>query len=138
MLGPRIVRDLFAMRTPKRSEEKTLIISRDGATLLDSHERSIKPLIQAIGLLGPTPDCIIFDRTVGLAAAKLHLLLEPKAVYAHRMSKDAIALYREQDIEYHAECVVETIIENKRTCPLELLARRHETDELLEILAEFS
>ena len=82
--------------------------------------------------------CTIFDRTVGLAAAKLHCELEPRSVYAHVMSREAQEFFRSNGIEYHTVQTVETIIANDRTCPLEVLARRHEAEELLEILSEFS
>lgn len=138
MFGPRIARDLFHLRSTRIAKEKTLIISRDGKTYIESNGRSIRPLVEAIILLEELEGCIIYDRTVGLAAAKLHLELEPKIVYARRMSREAQELYREHGIEFHAHETVETIIANKRTCPLEILARRHDTGELLEILNEFS
>ena len=138
MFGPRIARDLFNLRSTRSSEEKTLIISRAGRTYIESNGRSIRPLVEAIALLDRLEGCTIFDRTVGLAAAKLHLELEPRAVYAHIMSREAQELFRLHDIAFHTRQTVETIIANERTCPLEVLARRHEADELLEILSEFS
>lgn len=138
MLGPRIVRDLLELRTPRRSRERTLIVSRNARTFVDSNQRSIRPLVEAVLLLGELPGCTIYDRTAGLAAAKLHALLEPKAVYAQRMSREAQAFYRANGIEFHCEQVVETIIskDKARTDALEVLARRHEAAELLAILTE--
>ena len=138
MFGPRIARDLFELRSTRTSKDKTLIITRDGKTYIESNGRSIRPLVQAVTLLERLENCIIFDRTVGLAAAKLHLELEPKAVYAHRMSREAQEFFRAHGVEFHTRQTVETIIANKRTCPLEVLARRHDSVELLEILSEFS
>ena len=138
MFGPRIARDLFDLRSNRTSKEKTLIISRDGTVFIESNGRSIRPLVEAVLILGSLEECIIYDRTVGLAAAKLHLELGPKSVYARIMSREAQDLYRSHGIEFHAHETVETIIANDRTCPLEILARRHKTDELLEILGEFS
>lgn len=139
MLGPRIVRDLLELRSPRKSRERTLIISRDARTYIDSNQRSIRPLVEAVLLLGELPGCTIYDRTVGLAAAKLHATLEPKAVFAQRMSREAQEFYRANGIEFHCEQVVETIIsrDRARTDALEVLARRHESAELLDILTEF-
>ncbi|MFT4307948.1 MAG: DUF1893 domain-containing protein [Candidatus Woesearchaeota archaeon] len=138
MFGPRIARDLFNLRSTRKAEEKTLVISRGTKTYIESNGRSIRPLVEAIALLDRLEGCTIFDRTVGLAAAKLHLELEPGSVYAHVMSREAQEFFEAHGIPFYAHRTVETIIANERTCPLEVLARRHEADELLEILSEFS
>ena len=138
MFGPRIARDLFNLRSSRKAEEKTLVISRGTKTYIESNGRSIRPLVEAIALLDRLEGCTIFDRTVGLAAAKLHLELEPRSVYAHVMSREAQEFFKAHGIPFYAHRTVETIIANERTCPLEVLARRHEADELLEILSEFS
>jgi hypothetical protein len=138
MFGPRIARDLFNLRSTRSAPEKTLIISRGNTTYIESNGRSIRPLVEAIALLDRLEGCTIFDRTVGLAAAKLHLELEPREVHARVMSREAQELFRAHGITYSAQRTVETIIANHRTCPLEVLARRHGADELLEILSEFS
>lgn len=119
------------------SNDCTLIMIRHGHVILESSKRTLRPLVEALSLLNDWNSVIVYDKTVGLAAAKLHSLLEPKVIYTDMITKDAIKFLQDNHIEFHYNKCVEVILgDSKKTCPNEILARKLDAEELYEILLD--
>lgn len=115
----------------------TLIYSSSGRVIVESEGRSIRPAIEAILIIRECANLIVYDKTLGLAAAKLHSLVDPKAIYSERMTREARDFLTLNGIEHHYKDLVETLItEEKKTCPFEILAREHDAEELYDLLLE--
>jgi hypothetical protein len=136
-MNPYGMRDIGIAELFSSSNDCTLIFSHSGKTIIESKQKTLRPLVEAITLINKCNKIIVYDKTIGLAAAKLHSLLNPHQVYASIMSKEAAEFLKKNGIPYHCHKLVEVIItENKRTCPYDILARRHDAEELYDVLKE--
>jgi len=108
-----------------------------GSIILESSQNTLRPLVEALSLLNRWNNLIVYDKTVGLAAAKLHSILSPMMIYADLISKEAIKFLQDNNIEYHYNKCVEVILgDEKKTCPNEILARELDAEELHAALVE--
>jgi hypothetical protein len=93
-----------------------------------SSEQFLKPLFLCIKeFMGKKRQCILYDRAIGLAAAKLiaysGMFSEANCAVA---SEDALAFLKKRGINASAEKVVPAILNRDKTaqCPMELLAEK--------------
>lgn len=128
------MRDIRVAEFLTATHESTLIFSRAGKILIESKQKTLRPLVEAVSLLTKCSRMTAYDKTLGLAAAKIHSLLNPMQIYSSIMSKEACDFLRQNGIPFHYHKIVETIIEDERTCRYEIMARRHDAEELYEIL----
>ncbi|MFT4309322.1 MAG: DUF1893 domain-containing protein [Candidatus Woesearchaeota archaeon] len=131
------MRDVRVAEFLASSIDSTLIFSKSGKILLESREKTLRPLIEAVSLITKCNRMIVYDKTLGLAAAKIHSLLNPLHIYSSIMSKEAVQFLKLNGIPFHYHKLVEVIItEEKKTCPYDALARDYDAEELYEILRE--
>ena len=119
------------------SHDSTLIFSRAGKILIESDQKTLRPLIEAVSLMTRCNKMIVYDKTLGLAAAKIHSLLNPLHIYCSIMSTEAKEFLQLNGIPFHYHKLVEVIIsDEKKTCSYEVLARKYDAEELYELLRE--
>lgn len=92
-----------------------------GLITCSSMERGIKPLMQWLWDGKKLAGYSAADRIVGRAAAFLYILLGVKAVYATVMSRGAIELLEENDIQVVFDTATDSIRNRTNTgmCPME-------------------
>ncbi|MEM2094753.1 MAG: DUF1893 domain-containing protein [Candidatus Bathyarchaeia archaeon] len=107
----------------QKLDELSLIILKDGKTLLESKEEGMRPLLVALRRFGRTGlrGTVIADKVVGKAAALLISYIDPKTLYCGTLSQSAIDVLRRHRISYHAVDVVPEILNRSgdERCPFE-------------------
>ena len=83
--------------------------------------RGVKPLVQWLDQKLDVRGAYAADKVVGRATAFLYVLLGVKAVYAHVISKPALAVLENNQIQAEYGTLVDNIINRKGTgiCPFE-------------------
>ena len=83
--------------------------------------RGVKPLVQWLDQKLDAKSAYAADKVVGRATAFLYVLLGVKAVYAHVISKPALAVLENNQIQAEYGTLVDNIINRKGTgiCPFE-------------------
>lgn len=92
-----------------------------GSTVYTSTLRGVKPLVQWLENGTDMKGFYAADKVIGKATAFLYVLLGVRAVYAHVISKSALAVLQENKIEVQCGTLVENIINRKGDgiCPFE-------------------
>lgn len=92
-----------------------------GSTVYTSTLRGVKPLVQWLESGTDLSGFSAADKVVGKATAYLYVLLRVEAVYAHVISKSALAVLRFHGILCQYETLAENIINRKGDgiCPFE-------------------
>ena len=92
-----------------------------GSTVYTSTLRGVKPLMQWLENGTDMKGFYAADKVIGKATAFLYVLLGVRAVYAHVISKSALAVLQENKIEVQYGTLVENIINRKGDgiCPFE-------------------
>lgn len=101
---------------------KTCVLVNNKKIIYESIENSVKPLVKYIFHNGiPKSGTILIDKIVGFAIANIILYCNIKTVYAKVISKPALKLLEENQIEVYFEEVVENILryDKKDICPME-------------------
>lgn len=101
-------------------ENCTCVLVR-GESILKSHERGIKPLMQWMEQGIDLRNFCAADKVVGKATAFLYAHLGIRSVYAPVMSRSAVQVLEQYGIEYHCDEIVEAIFNRSRDgfCPME-------------------
>lgn len=114
----------------------TLIVRKDSQVIFRSNDSGIKGLVLASkkGLLKGT---VIYDKTVGLAAAKIAVFSKAKKLYALLASKLALAFCQEKKVPLRTEKIVEKIYDFKKEneCHLEKMAQK--IDNVSDLIKHF-
>ncbi len=101
---------------------KTCFILRDGEIIFSSSERGVKPIMDFYNEFGTskTPLTIV-DKIMGKGAIVLAILVGAKSIVTPTMSKDALTLVKEYNLEYYTKNIVPYIINrtNDGRCPIE-------------------
>ncbi|MCI6714185.1 MAG: DUF1893 domain-containing protein [Lachnospiraceae bacterium] len=102
------------------SEGYTCVLC-SGSTVYTSALRGVKPLVQWLKNGTDVKGFYAADKVVGKATAFLYVLLGVQAVYAHVISRPALAVLKENGIEVQYGTLVENIINRKGDgiCPFE-------------------
>lgn len=108
----------------------SLVLVHSDKIIFSSSKSGLRPLIECIEYCKqhkPGSDCTLYDKVIGLAAARLivHSGLI-SLVNTPVMSKEAKKLLAENGIKASAEKIVERILNNERTgvCPMEQRAEK--------------
>ena len=96
-------------------------VIRKGEDMHYSTFRGVKPLVQWLDQKLDAKDAYAADKVVGRATAFLYVLLGVKAVYAHVISRPALAVLENNQILVQYGTLVDNIINRKGTgiCPFE-------------------
>jgi len=96
---------------------------RDDEVLFSSEKKGLRPLVECISeMKGKVDDAILYDRAIGLAAAKLIVYSGfIIRVITPLMSKKAKVFLDDNKIETEYEKIVDTILNSDKTdsCPME-------------------
>ena len=101
---------------------KTCFILRDEKIIFSSNERGVKPIMDFYKEFGVSKiPLTIVDKIMGKGAIVLAILVGATTVVTPTMSKDALTLVKEYNLEYYAENIVPFIINrtNDGRCPIE-------------------
>lgn len=115
--------DMHNARAKLASGRFTCVLCRDGHTIT-STARGVRPLVELLEH-GSLPGYSAADKVVGKATAFLYVLLNVRAVYAPVMSRSAIQVLLEHDIEVLYDTAVDAIFNRDRSgfCPMETAVR---------------
>ena len=92
-----------------------------GETVYTSTFRGVKPLVQWLDRKLDVKGFSAADKVIGRATAFLYVLLEVQEVYAHVISKPALAVLEAHGVQVQYGTLVENIINRAGTgiCPFE-------------------
>ena len=116
---------------PDFSEYKLLLL-KDGKEVYKSNHDGLRPLIYCIRECKDLKDCLLFDKVIGLAAARLILHTGIiKEIKAGLASEPAIELLRKNNVKIESQEVVKNILRMDRTdvCPREKKALTMSNEE---------
>ena len=116
----------------------TCVLYSDGKAY-HSKLRGVKPLIEFLESGRSFAGFYAADKTVGVGAAHLYVLLGVKAVWANVMSRAALTVLKDNGIEAYCEKEVPFIINRAGTgvCPIEsALGSVKSSSEALEVIFE--
>ena len=102
------------------NNEYTCVICQ-GETVHTSTFRGVKPLVQWLDRGLDVKGFSAADKVIGRATAFLYVLLEVREVYAHVISKPALAVLESHGVQIQYGTLVENIINRAGTgiCPFE-------------------
>jgi len=107
---------------PKMEIGPSLVLMSGDQIIFTSNEGGLRPLVKCIQENMDQSNCILFDKVVGLAAARLIVFSGIiRMVTTPVVSKPAEMLLKEHDIVPEASEIVEKIMNKKNTdiCPME-------------------
>lgn len=115
----------------------SLALIKDNKIIFSSKESGLKPLIECIKKYkSKFKDCILHDKIIGLAAARLILYSAMiNLIFAEVASKPAKELLEKNSIRVDAQKIVDNILNKNKTgiCPMELKAIKTKDNELFLI-----
>lgn len=104
----------------------SLVLFKDSKIVLSSTESGLRPLIECVKKYkGEIKDCTLYDKVIGLAAAKLVVYSKVVSlVITQTCSRLAKEFLEENNIGLKAENIVDNILTEDRSaiCPMELKA----------------
>lgn len=107
-----------------KNDNYSLAVSRNGMVVFTSKKRGLHGLIETMqqNLL---KDSLVFDKTIGLAAAKICYWGNVKKIFCLIASRKAVNFLLRHRVEINAEKIVREIIgENGKKCQMEELAKK--------------
>jgi len=106
-----------------RNNRLSLLIQSDKSTVFESNKNGIRPLLEAIDLLGRhrLRGTTVADKVIGRAAALLLAYIKPRVVYCGIISQRAEEILTKYGILFHAEQSVPEICQpgSDELCPFE-------------------
>jgi hypothetical protein len=123
---PGDMEDIELARSLLEEEQWNLVIVKGGRTLLNSKERGVAPLFQAIQNMGESlHNAAAADRIVGSAVAMLCLHTGITTVYACIASQAALDMLKQQGVTITSKSIVPYISNYDGTdlCPFEKMAK---------------
>lgn len=112
----------------------SLALIKDDKILFSSEKSGLKPLIECVKeFKNKVKDCILHDKVVGLAAARLIVYSGMiNSVFTDTASEKAKELLENNNIRLDAQKIVDNILNNKKDniCPMEQKAIEIEDNEL--------
>ena len=114
------MKDLNFAKEMLLNNEYTCVICKD-ETVYTSTFRGVKPLVQWLDRNLDVKGYFAADKVIGRATAFLYVLLEVQEVYAHVISKPALAVLEAHGVQVQYGTLVENIINRAGTgiCPFE-------------------
>lgn len=106
------------------SEDLKFVLVND-EKIIKSKDKGVKPLLDLIKSKRDVSGFSAADRVVGKAAALLYLNLGIKEIYARLISKEAIDLFKKENI-YYEYMIVQPFIKNRDLtdmCPMDKSVR---------------
>ena len=112
----------------------SLALIKDDKILFSSEKSGLRPLIECVKeFKNKVKDCILYDKIVGLAAARLILYSEMiNSVFTDIVSEKGKEFLEKNNIELDSKEIVDNILNNKKDgiCPMEQKAIEIEDNEL--------
>lgn len=108
-----------------KKEKYTLVVVKDGDLLFTSKEKGIKPMYRLIiDMKERVRGASIADKVIGRGAALLSSYVNIKEVFGEVMSKEAIEVLEENNINYSFSIICDYIKNRDKTglCPIENLS----------------
>ena len=108
-----------------KKEKYTLVVVKDGDLLFTSKEKGIKPMYRLISdMKERVRGASIADKVIGRGAALLSSYVNIKEVFGEVMSKEAIEVLEENNINYSFSIICDYIKNRDKTglCPIENLS----------------
>lgn len=109
-------------------EKYSLILIHENRIIFSSEHTGLRPLLQCV-MKNKKKHCILQDRAIGLAAAKLIVYSGTiDSIIARVASRPAVELLKNNNISITAETTVDHILRKdaQGICPMELLAAKIE------------
>lgn len=106
-------------------EDYTLVVVKDGNVLFTSTERGIKPMYELVkNMKAEVKGASIADKVIGRGAALLSSYLNIGEVYGIIMSKEAIEVFKKEDINHSWETTCDYVQNRDKSglCPIEKLS----------------
>lgn len=124
-----------------RREGLSLIILKEGKTLFTSREEGMKPLFEALNILGLSTlrNGVFVDKVMGKAAVLIVSYYRAKEVQCITLSERAKTILEKQGISYYSERLIPEIMNRFGTdiCPFEkTVLKTNEPKEGFEQLFE--
>lgn len=120
-------------------QNHALVVAYDNGAVLTYDENGIKPLFNHLDRHGNFKDCYIFDKVTGKASALVLAYGGAASLHTGVLSKEAIPVLEQYNIEYTADLVVDFIVNQKKDdkCPMEkTVASIDNPEEAYKILRE--
>lgn len=115
-------------------KDRSLALIKNEKVIFESSNRGLAPLVKCIDQFkGRETGCILYDKVVGLASAKLIVYSQiVTEVYTPLISRSAQNLLSYKKIKVSADKEVPFIkrIDDASICPMELIAQRTENLDL--------
>ena len=114
---------VYTPLTILKNSRLSLLIQSDGSTVFESGKNGIRPLLEAIDLLGRhgLRGTTVADKVIGRAAALLLAYVKPRVVYCGIISQRAEGILTKYGILFYAEQSVPEICQpgSDELCPFE-------------------
>jgi len=118
----------------------TLILKKGADILFSSKKKHLRPLVECINsLMGDVDGCVLYDKVVGLAAAKLIVYSGFIAkVYTDAISEKAGDYLAHNCVLIEAKKIIEKVMNNDKSCqcPMEKKAEEMKQGEFIEFCKE--
>lgn len=104
----------------------SLVLVKDNKVIFRSQESNLKPLIKCIKVMKNKKDCILYDKVIGLAAAKLIVYSKfISSVITEVISQSGADYLKSNNIDFETKRTVDNILNSNKTaiCPMELKAQ---------------
>ena len=114
-------------------KEYSLALIKDNCIIYSSKKKGLRPLVDCINENKSMKKCILHDKIIGLAAARL--IIYSKMIYlviTHTISRSAEELLLKKDIKVDSQKKIKNILNKDKTsiCPMELKALNIKENEL--------
>ncbi|MFH1316391.1 MAG: DUF1893 domain-containing protein [Candidatus Woesearchaeota archaeon] len=113
--------------------KNSLVLIKDDNVIFNSEKSGLRPLFECVKeMKGKVSECVLYDRVVGLAAARLIVYSGMiSKIVTPVCSKPAVKLLEKDGIELEAGEIVMNILrmDNSDICPMEKLALETEDNK---------
>ena len=119
------MRDIEIAKELLKKEDYTLVVVKDGDIIFTSKEKGIKPMYNLIkNMKEEAKGASIADKVIGRGAALLSNYVKIKEVFGEVISKEAVEVLEENNIDYSFSVICDYIKNRDKTglCPIENLS----------------
>lgn len=119
------MKDIEIAKELLKKEDYTLVVIKEGDVLFISKEKGIKPMYSLIkNMKEEAKGASIADKVIGRGAALLSNYVKIKEVFGEVISKEAVEVLEENNIDYSFSVICDYIKNRDKTglCPIENLS----------------
>lgn len=114
------------------------IVYYQGKIIFRSKKHRLLPLINYLKKNNEKKGIIVFDKTIGRAAALLLTLIKPRVVYTLIISLPALRIFKKHKIKVEYFQKVRNIIEQGKICLMEELSKNKKANNFYRVLCTSS